>query len=84
MKTIEWTTRAFRQLRKIRDPHIQVTIYDAVDTLRSWPDCRNVKKLENRSEYRLRIGRWRVLFVVRKTLEIITINEVKKRNEQTY
>jgi mRNA-degrading endonuclease RelE of RelBE toxin-antitoxin system len=34
--------------------------------------------------YRLRIGEWRVFFDVKQHLEIIEIEEVKKRDEHTY
>ena len=38
MYAIDWQIKAYRQLQKIRE-----ALYDAVDTLRHWPDCRNVK-----------------------------------------
>ena len=82
MKKIEWKPKAFRQLRKIKDQQIRETIYDAVDDLKNFPDCSNIKKLKNRNEYRLRVGRWRVIFT--DSLEILYIEEVKKRNENTY
>jgi len=34
--------------------------------------------------YRLRVGRWRVMFDVREALRIIEVEEVKKRDEHTY
>ena len=82
MKKIKWQTRALRQLRKIRDSRIQERIYDQVETLKSFPDCQNVKKLKDRNEYRLRVGRWRIIFTV--SLEIIEVQEVKIRNGHTY
>lgn len=82
MRQIQWTMKALRQLRKIKNKRQQARIYDAVDGLKDFPNCPNVKKLKNRSEYRLRIGSWRVLFT--ETLEIISIEEVRKRNERTY
>ena len=82
MKKIKWQTRALRQLRKIRDSRIQERIYDQVETLKSFPECQNVKKLKDRNEYRLRVGRWRIIFTV--SLEIIEVQEVKIRNGHTY
>jgi len=82
MKEIEWTKRALRQLRKIKHRDDQRSIYTAVGTLVDFPDCDNVKKIKTTDMYRLRVGRWRVLFT--ESLEIITIQEVKKRNERTY
>ena len=82
MKNIEWKPKAVRQLRKIKDFRMRETIYNAVDDLKDFPDCSNVKKLKNRNEYRLRVGRWRVFFT--ESLEILYIEEVKIRNENTY
>jgi mRNA interferase RelE/StbE len=82
MKMIRWKTKALRQLRKIVDSRTRQRIYDGVETLKSFPCCGNVKKLQGRDEYRLRIGRWRVIFT--ESLEIIEIQEVKIRNGHTY
>jgi len=82
MKTINWSTKAVRQLRKIPEPNEQDKIYNGIQTLMHFPECRNVKKLEGRNQYRLRIGRRRVLFS--ESLETIEIQEVKKRNGHTY
>lgn len=78
MYRIEWHPKARRQLKKIRDHKVRIAIYDAVDTLQDWPRCRNVKALQNRPGYRLRVGKWRVIFDVERYLEIIAIEEVKK------
>lgn len=82
MKQIRWRPKALRQLRKIKSHKAQGSIYDAVETLRFFPDCANVKKLSNRDDYRLRVGRWRIIFTA--ALKIICIEEVKKRDEHTY
>ncbi|MGD9162152.1 MAG: type II toxin-antitoxin system RelE/ParE family toxin [Desulfobacteraceae bacterium] len=82
MKNIEWKPKAVKQLRKIKDSQVRETIYNAVDGLKVFPDCSNVKKLKNRNDYRLRVGRWRVFFT--ESLEILYIEEVKIRNENTY
>jgi mRNA interferase RelE/StbE len=84
MYKIEWKPRAFRQLKKIRDSKALATIKTAVYALQSWPNCPDVKKLQNRPGYRLRAGRWRIIFEVEHLLKIIEIQEVKKRNEHTY
>jgi mRNA interferase RelE/StbE len=82
MKEIEWKPKAVRQLRKIKDIQMRETIYNTVDGLKDFPNCSNIKKLKNRNEYRLRVGRWRVFFT--ESLEILYIEEVKIRNENTY
>lgn len=83
MNRIEWTTKAVKQIRKI---HLkdQRFIYASVDTLKNMPSCQNVKKLTGRSDYRLRVGWYRVIFDYAQEIRIITIEEVKKRDERTY
>jgi mRNA-degrading endonuclease RelE of RelBE toxin-antitoxin system len=58
----------------------------ATSDLAAWPDCRNVKALVGREGYRLRVGRYRVLFTINAHHEpvIVQIEEVKKRDERTY
>ncbi|MDO5673483.1 MAG: type II toxin-antitoxin system RelE/ParE family toxin [bacterium] len=82
MKRIEWKPKAFRQLRKIKDLKQQALIHDAVSALSSFPDCANVKRIKTTDMYRLRVGSWRVFFT--ESFEILWIEEVKKRNENTY
>jgi mRNA-degrading endonuclease RelE of RelBE toxin-antitoxin system len=84
MNVIEWTKKAYKQLRRI-DTNDQKKIVVAVRGLKSWPDCKNVKSLKNHNyEYRLRVGRYRVFFDAETSLKIIKIEEVKKRDENTY
>jgi mRNA-degrading endonuclease RelE of RelBE toxin-antitoxin system len=85
MFKIAWKQKAFKQLHKIKNQQDREDIYNAVGTLSNWPDCTNIKALVNHdSQYRLRIGRYRILFNVDTTIKIIEINKVTKRNEQTY
>lgn len=83
MYSIEWTRRALKQLKRLPQ-QCQKQIVLAVGDLRNWPECKHVKALQNRPGYRLRVGRYRVLFDVEKALHIIEIEEVKKRDERTY
>jgi len=84
MMTIQWTRKAYKQLHKIGDSKARIGVYNAVDKLRDWPDVKNVKALQGRSDYRLRVGRYRVIFDVRQSLRVIEIQEVRKRDERTY
>ena len=83
MYSIEWTRRALKQLKRIQQQR-QKQIVVAIRDLKKWPDCHNVKALQNRPGYRLRVGRYRILFDVEDDLRIIEIEEVKKRDEHTY
>jgi len=85
MYAIDWQIKAYRQLHKIRSRKTREALYDAADTLRHWPDCRNVKALTSHEYgYRMRVGDWRILFDVQDRVRIIMIQEVKKRDERTY
>lgn len=49
------------------------------------PNCLNIKVLVNHKyDYRLRIGQYRVLFTWDDEIQIVQIEEVKKRDEHTY
>ena len=60
-------------------------IRSAVNALAGMSDCQGVKALTNhRYGYRLRVGRYRVLFDYDGEVRIVEIQEVKKRDERTY
>lgn len=85
MFKIYWKPKAIRQLEKIKDQGMQSKIFDAVDTLIDFPSCKNIKMLKNHKHaYRLRVGRYRVLFDINHIIQIVNIEEVKKRDEHTY
>jgi mRNA interferase RelE/StbE len=63
MNAIEWTAKAVRQLRKIADKRKRQSIFAEVQQLAHWPDCPgDIKCLQGRDDYRLRIGDHRVIF----------------------
>lgn len=85
MNAIQWTNKAARQLRKLKDGMAQKRIYRGVQVLKTFPDCPGVKRLSNHPHsYRLRVGDYRVFFEFDGAVKIITIEEVKKRDERTY
>ncbi|UWN51669.1 hypothetical protein ASALC70_03902 [Alcanivorax sp. ALC70] len=67
-------------------PKQRMAILDAVQGLANCPtNAANVKALKRRrAGYRLRVGRYRVLFDLDDGVRIITVQEVKKRDERTY
>lgn len=49
------------------------------------PNCQNVKALtKHEYQYRLRVGNYRVFFNFDGVVHIVSIEEVKKRDERTY
>lgn len=84
MNRIEWKKKAVRQLRKL-PKQVQAQVVGKVSTLEDLATAANVTSLSNHSfDYRLRVGNYRVLFNHNATIEIVSIEEVKKRNERTY
>ena len=77
--------KALRQLRKI-DAHTGRQIRTAVNTeLLDLSKARNVKTLTNHEYgYRLRVGNYRVLFDFDGAVRIVSIEDVRKRDERTY
>ena len=82
---IEWTTKALKQVGKL-PVAAGLEVLAKVKTLSAWPEVSGVVKLVNRPEYRLRAGRYRVIFNVYPggELTILQIEEVLKRNERAY
>ena len=81
MKAVNITLKAHKQIAKLNKQDI-ASIYEALEALKDWPDISGVKSLTNMPGYRLRIGQYRAFFDVDK--EVITVTEVKRRDEHTY
>jgi len=84
---INWSIKAVKQLNKLKNKVAVGRIYAKVATLKTFPDTSNVKPLVNHDyAYRLRVGDYRVFFNVldNNEVEVINIEEVKKRDERTY
>jgi len=80
-----WQPKAVKQLKKVGDRVVQERLLTATRGLSQFPACSNVKRLaDHEPTHRLRVGNWRVLFNVFEAVNIVSIEEVKKRNENTY
>jgi mRNA interferase RelE/StbE len=85
VNSINWQPNALRQLRKI-DAHAGKQIRIAVTTeLVDLSSARNVKALKDHEYgYRLRVGNYRVFFEFDGAVRIVSVEEVRKRDERTY
>jgi mRNA interferase RelE/StbE len=82
---VTWTPKALKQLKKLNNKPTQSRILSATAALERFPDAANVKALtDHQYGYRLRVGNHRVFFNVLAAVSIVSIEEVKKRNERTY
>jgi mRNA interferase RelE/StbE len=86
MNEIIWHNRARKQIKKIPN-HYKEAIFESVDRLSTFPECKQLDIVElkkHRYQYRLRVGPYRVLFDHENVVRIIEIQEVKKRDGHTY
>ncbi len=85
MNAISWQTKALKQMRKLPARAGKAIRESVTAELSDLDRARNVKKLTNHPYgYRLRVGNYRVFFEFDGAIRIVTIEEVKKRDEQTY
>ena len=85
MMKVIWQPKALKHLKKVGDQIIQERILLAARGLAGFPDVPNIKKLMNHEYgYRLRVGNWRILFNAFDEVSIVSIEEVKKRDDRTY
>jgi len=86
MNEIKWHNRARKQMKRLPSQYRE-SIFESVDQLATFPECErlDITELKNhRYDYRLRVGRYRVLFNHDNGIKVIEIQEVKKRDERTY
>jgi mRNA-degrading endonuclease RelE of RelBE toxin-antitoxin system len=84
MYAINWTRKAVKQLMKV-DTAPRKRILAAVTALTDLRNAPNVKPLVNHPYgYRLRVGGHRVLFDADDVIRIIEVQEIKKRDDNTY
>lgn len=84
MNKVEISKKAFKQLAKL-PMNERVKIFEESKKLAYMPHCSNIKALDSHKYgYRLRVGNYRVLFNYDGTVKIVSIEEVKKRDESTY
>ncbi|MCX8581569.1 hypothetical protein J3U18_07685 [Gilliamella sp. B3482] len=82
MNKIIYQIKALKQLRKIPNNNL---IRNKIDGLADMPNCINVKALtDHKYQYRLRVGNYRVFFNFDGYIHIVSIEEVKKRDDRTY
>ena len=63
MFELEWKEGALKQLSKL-DPIIAQRIFNKTEGLKEEPFSKDVSRLKGRTEFKLRIGDYRVLFFI--------------------
>jgi mRNA interferase RelE/StbE len=76
MYKIDWKEGAFKDLEKL-EASVSRRIFKKVDELSEDPFSKDIKRLKGRDDFRLRVGDYRVLFLIEG--EIIQILKVGHR-----
>ncbi len=79
--TIRLERAAERSLRRRINPVDAGRIRDAINTLSEDPRPRNARKLSGGQEYRLRVGNYRVLYLVDDEEQLVTVTRAAHRGE---
>ena len=83
MKRIQYKSKAIRQIKKIKDKSVKKEITVMINQLKTYPVTPfQVSRYKTTDMLKFRVKNWRVFFTAE--LEIIEVQEVKKRNERTY
>jgi mRNA interferase RelE/StbE len=77
---VEYTTSAFRQLQKL-DRTVQARIVSGIDELPENPRPAGVEKLSGADGWRIRIGNYRVVYMIDDGQQIVTVTRVGHRRE---
>ena len=82
MYKLNFTRQAYKSLRRV-PVDIVARIRDRLDQIAQDPYARyaNVTKLQNRSGYRLRVGDWRVIYVIQDEALLILVLKVGPRGD---
>ena len=76
MHQIEWKESAIKQLNKL-DSFIAKRVFSSIEGLQIDPFKKDIKKLKGSSDFRLRVGDYRVIFSIQNS--VITILKIAHR-----
>jgi mRNA interferase RelE/StbE len=83
MWRIEFTNIARKSLAKMPLPDA-LRIERAIGDMAADPLAGDVKRLSGQAEFRKRVGDWRIIFRLQRATILVTIIDVRRRNERTY
>jgi mRNA interferase RelE/StbE len=79
---IVFTKQAARSIQKM-PPEVGALVREKLQQLAADPFAShpNVTRLQNRDEYRLRVGNWRVIYDIRKDEIVLLVIKIASRSE---
>ena len=81
--SVEVVKQAVKEYADIPAPD-KIPVKKAILGLESHPRGPQVKKLQDRDYYRLRVGDWRVFFAISDKLRKVTVLSIERRTTTTY
>ena len=82
--TIQVSPRASKEIKKVPHPDIQRVRY-AIDEMETDPLAGDIVYLSaHESDYRRRVGNWRIFFSLNKAAKVVIVNHITRRSSNTY
>jgi mRNA-degrading endonuclease RelE of RelBE toxin-antitoxin system len=82
---IEWTAKAIKQLEKFRNNQLKQKIFMTVDTFSKGGHVDIIALTNHPYTHRIRVGDYRILLTIADDeVEVSYVEEVKKRDDNTY
>lgn len=81
--TVYLDPRADRDLKTLQASDRQ-RVDESIAALSFSPRPRGAEKLTNQEQYRIRVGDWRVLYLIDNAQKRVLISRVRRRSERTY
>ncbi len=78
---IKWSHSAIKDMKRLDNP-VRKRIWEGLNSLTTQPETVDIKRLKgNTNEFRLRIGDWRIRFLVDYINKTYLITHIKHRGE---
>lgn len=82
---IEWTAKAIKQVEKFRNNQLKQKLFMTIDTFAMGGHVDIIALTNHQYTHRIRVGDYRILLTIADDeVEISYVEEVKKRDDNTY
>ncbi len=82
---VEWTAKAIKQVEKFKNNQLKQRLFTTVETLANGGHVDIIALTNHQYTHRIRVGDYRILFTIADNeIEISYVQEVKKRDDNTY
>jgi mRNA-degrading endonuclease RelE of RelBE toxin-antitoxin system len=82
---IEWTAKAIKQVEKFRNNPLKQKLFTAVEAFANGGHVDIIVLVNHHYTHRIRVGDYRILLTIAENeIEVSYVEEVKKRDDNTY